>query len=91
MYLEIKENENTSHLTLWDATKTEGRKQFIALNSDIKKEESPHIKDQRFHLKKIKNKVNPKQAGERKQQQSKLKSMKMIKQKSNRDNHKTKT
>lgn len=60
MYLEIKENENTSYLTLWDATNTEGRKQFIALNSDIKKEERPHIKDQSSHLKKIKNKVNPK-------------------------------
>ena len=42
-YLETNDNENTTTQSLWDAAKAVLRGKFIAIQSNLKKEETPQI------------------------------------------------
>ena len=52
-YLETNGNENTTIQNLWDATKAVLRRQFIAIQAFLKKEEKSHFNTLTYHLKEI--------------------------------------
>ena len=50
-YLETNDNKNTMTQNLWDATKAVLRGKFIAIQSYLKKQETPQINNLTLHLK----------------------------------------
>ena len=52
-YLETNENENTTTQNLWDAAKTVLRGKFIAIQSYLRKQETPPINKLTLHLKQL--------------------------------------
>ena len=50
-YLETNDNENTTTQNLWDAAKAVLRGKFIAIQSYLKKQETPQINNLTLHLK----------------------------------------
>jgi hypothetical protein len=64
-FLEVNENENMTYQNLWDTAKAVLRRKFIAQSVYIKRTERSQINDLKLHLKHLKNKQNPKEAGEK--------------------------
>ena len=59
----MKDNENTMIQNLWDAANAGLNGKFIAIQSDLKKQETPQINNLTLHLKQLKkNKKPPKLA-----------------------------
>ena len=52
-YLETNDNENTTTQNLWNAAKTVLRGKFIAIKSDLKKQETSQINNLTSHLKQL--------------------------------------
>ena len=52
-YLETNDNENTTIQNLWDAAKAVLRGKFIAIQSYLKKQETPQINNLTLHLKQL--------------------------------------
>ena len=52
-YLETNDNENTMTQNLWDAAKAVQRGKFIAIQSYLKKQETPQINNLTLHLKQL--------------------------------------
>ena len=52
-YLETNDNENTMTQNLWDAAKAVLRGRFIAIQSYLKKQETPQINNLNLHLKQL--------------------------------------
>ena len=52
-FLETNDNENTITQNLWDAAKAVLRGKFIAIQSDLKKQEKHWIEDLILHLKQL--------------------------------------
>ena len=60
-YLEKNDNENMTIQNLWDAAKAVLREKFIAIQSYLKKQETPQINNLTLHLKQLeKEQKNPK-------------------------------
>ena len=61
-YLETNDNENTMTQNLWDTAKAVLRGKFIAIQSYLKKQETPQINNLTLHLKQLEkeeSKKNP--------------------------------
>ena len=52
-YLETNDNENTTTQNLWDAAQARLRGKFIAIQSYLKKQETPQINNLTLHLKQL--------------------------------------
>ena len=52
-YIETNDNENTTIQNLWDAAKAVLRGKFIAIQSYLKKQETPQINNLTIHLKEL--------------------------------------
>ena len=52
-YLETNDNENKTAQNLWDAAKAVLRGKFIAIQSDLKKQETSQINNLTLHLKQL--------------------------------------
>ena len=52
-YLETNDNENTITQNLWDAAKAVLRRKSIAIQSDLKKQETSQINNLTLHLKQL--------------------------------------
>ena len=52
-YLETNDNENTTTQNLWDAAKAVQREKFIAIQSYLKKQETPQINNLTLYLKQL--------------------------------------
>ena len=52
-YLKTNDNENKMTQNLWDATKAVLRGMFIAIQSYLKKQETPQINNLTLHLKQL--------------------------------------
>ena len=52
-YLETNDNENTRTQNLWDAAKAVLRGKFIAIESDLKKQDTSQINNLTLHLKEL--------------------------------------
>ena len=52
-YLETNDNEDTTTQNLWNATKAVLRRQFIAIQAFLKKEEKPRMNNLTHHLKEV--------------------------------------
>ena len=60
-YLEKNDNANMTIQNLWDAAKAVLREKFIAIQSYLKKQETPQINNLTLHLKQLeKEQKNPK-------------------------------
>ena len=51
IYIEMKENENTTTQNLWDTVKAVLRGKFIAIQAYLKKQEKSQINNITLHLK----------------------------------------
>ena len=52
-YLETNDNENTMTQNIWDAAKAVPREKYTAIQSYIKKQETPQINNLTLHLKQL--------------------------------------
>ena len=52
-YLETNDNENTIIQNLWDTAKVVLRGKFIAIQSHLKKQETPQVNNLTLHLKQL--------------------------------------
>jgi hypothetical protein len=50
-FLEVNENENTTHWNTWDTAKAVQRGKFIVMSAHFKKSEGSQINDLMLHLK----------------------------------------
>ena len=78
-YLKTNDNENTMTQNLWDAPKAVLRGKFTAIQSYLKKQETPQINNLTLHLKQVQKEEQKKPKVSRRKEIIKIRSEKMKK------------